>query len=121
LLIIIGLTIAEQAGLISYAPAFSASPVTGNHLERSWLTSLGINILLSHVLVGAVVFYFLYRLRDRERAVTLLSEQLGRATSLISRYVPSQVARQIMAGQDETLSRHERRKLTIFFSDLVGF
>jgi len=40
---------------------------------------------------------------------------------LIRRYVPEQVADAVLSGAPEAIERHERRKLTIFFSDLVGF
>ena len=48
-------------------------------------------------------------------------EKLQRATSLIRRYVATQVAERILSGQHTEDGRPERRKLTIFFSDVVGF
>jgi class 3 adenylate cyclase len=47
--------------------------------------------------------------------------QLQASQRLIRRYVPEQVADAVLSGANETVERHERRKLTIFFSDLVGF
>jgi class 3 adenylate cyclase len=47
--------------------------------------------------------------------------RLARAHSLIRRYVPEQVADAVLTDTPEAIDRHERRKLTIFFSDLVGF
>ena len=40
---------------------------------------------------------------------------------LISRYVAAQVSEQILAGLPEVIDRTERRKLTIFFSDIRSF
>lgn len=48
-------------------------------------------------------------------------QQLERSSRLIRRYVPTQVADAILSGHEEMAEKHERRKLTIFFSDLVGF
>lgn len=48
-------------------------------------------------------------------------QQLDRSSRLIRRYIPSQVADAILGGQDEAIDKHTRRKLTAFFSDLVGF
>jgi class 3 adenylate cyclase len=50
-----------------------------------------------------------------------MTEDLTRANEIISRYVASQLAAQVRAGDYNSLSRHERRKLTLFFSDIVGF
>jgi class 3 adenylate cyclase len=47
--------------------------------------------------------------------------RLERSTSLIRRYVPTQLAEKILAGEHSGAARPERRKLTIFFSDVVGF
>lgn len=48
-------------------------------------------------------------------------QQLERSSRLIRRYVPSQIADAILSGGEQVADKHERRKLTIFFSDLVGF
>ncbi len=47
--------------------------------------------------------------------------QLQASQRLLRRYVPEQVADAVMSGTSEAVARHDRRKLTIFFSDLVGF
>ena len=48
-------------------------------------------------------------------------QRLAEARDAIRRYVPAQVADAILAGRHAPSSKHERRKLTIFFSDIVGF
>ena len=48
-------------------------------------------------------------------------DRLGVAHRLIRRYVPEQVADAVLSDTPEAIERHKRRKLTIFFSDLVGF
>ena len=50
-----------------------------------------------------------------------ISEELNRANEIISRYVASQVAEQIRAGDYAVIDRRERLKLTLFFSDIEDF
>lgn len=47
--------------------------------------------------------------------------QLSRAAEVIARYVPAEVAEDILSGAAGETDGYERRKLTVFFSDLVGF
>jgi class 3 adenylate cyclase len=54
-------------------------------------------------------------------AAGLQHRRLVLAHGLIRRYVPAQVADAVLSGTPEAIERHDRRKLTIFFSDLVGF
>jgi class 3 adenylate cyclase len=54
-------------------------------------------------------------------AADLQHRRLALAHGLIRRYVPEQVADAVLSGTPEAIERHERRKLTVFFSDLVGF
>lgn len=89
----------------------------------------------SYIVVFSVLLYvfFLVQLavwaRDNqqkrlEAAHQLLSQtstELARANEMISRYVASQVAEKIRSGQYDEVSRHDRRKLTLFFSDIKDF
>ncbi len=114
LLMIFVSTLLTQVGVMQYAPLLSASPVTEHHLPNLWVASLGGVMLIIEIIACAILYYFLYRLRDREA-------DLSRVRSLISRYVPAQVVSIIVDGRDAAIHQHERRKLTLFFSDLVGF
>lgn len=51
----------------------------------------------------------------------LMEGRVQEANRLIRRYVPAQLADRIAAGGHAEGATHERRKLTIFFSDVVGF
>ncbi len=112
--VVIATTVAEQVGVLPYAPLFAEPPFEAGRLATSWLLIWGgISILL----LLAVAFSFvagMQLLRDRER-------QLRRATTLIRRYVPAQLAEKFLAGAHTEALRHERRKVTLFFSDVVGF
>lgn len=54
-------------------------------------------------------------------AGTRLKQRLQRAQQLIRRYVPAQLADQIMSGNYQPDAKSERRNLTLFFSDVEGF
>jgi class 3 adenylate cyclase len=47
--------------------------------------------------------------------------ELERSAQLIARYVPAELAEGILAGSESVTEGHHRTKLTVFFSDIVGF
>jgi class 3 adenylate cyclase len=64
----------------------------------------------------------------QERTIELRTEDLqkqkrivDKAHKFISRYVPSQLVKKILAGEVEPLRDHSRQKLTMFFSDIKDF
>lgn len=68
-----------------------------------------------------------YRLRQ-ERTIELRTQDLqkqkrivDKAHQFLTRYVPSQLARKILAGEVEPVRDHRRLKLSMFFSDIKDF
>jgi class 3 adenylate cyclase len=61
------------------------------------------------------------RLEAAHESLSQTSAELARANEMISRYVASQVAEKIRSGRYDEVARHERRKLTLFFSDIKDF
>jgi class 3 adenylate cyclase len=120
-LLLLGMTVAEQAHLIPYAPLYSDAPVQGAHLHPSWLVGPGALMVVMMLFVQFVIYGIIDRWRERENALALTSEQLARANDVISRYVASQLAEQVRTGNYTDLERHERRRLTLFFSDIENF
>ena len=59
--------------------------------------------------------------RAREERLTTISDELARANDVISQYIAVQVVEQIRAGNVDAVSRHDRRKLTLVFSDIKDF
>ena len=64
----------------------------------------------------------------QERIIELRTKELlkqkrivDKAHQFLSRYVPSQLAKKILAGEMEPVRGHSRRKLTMFFSDIKDF
>jgi len=108
------LVVAEALGLIPAAPLFSHVPLRDGVLAPSYLITLGgvvlIMVLLLVLWVGFVVSEF------HERGA-----RLAEANDIISRYVASQLAAQIHSGDYGVIDHRERRKLTLFFSDIEGF
>jgi class 3 adenylate cyclase len=115
------ITLAELGGLIPYAPLLAEAPFVSRRLSSGWMIgSGGIAFLILLVAVG-LTYHIVYQWHDRERQLAESSEQLGRANDIISRYVASQLVSQVRSGKYDVLDRRERRKLTLFFSDIEGF
>ena len=107
-------TIAESVGLIPYAPLMVSAPYVDGSLSGRWLLAYGSTTFATFVGVVVVVYLIIESWRDRE-------EQLARANEFISRYVAAQVAEQVRFGNYKLIDRRERRRLTLFFSDIKGF
>jgi len=107
-------TIAEWADLIPYAPLFNRAPFADGVLSKWWLLSYGVTTFAVFLVVIGLIYFVVERLHNRE-------DQLARANELVSRYVAAQVAEEIRAGNYGVIDRHDRRRLTMFFSDIRGF
>jgi adenylate cyclase len=120
----VGLTIVvvglELAGKLPLAPAVTARTLD-ELFTPGWVSLHGVVILM----VSAFVFGLLQLSQSaREAQKKELDEarkRLQRGTALIRRYVPTQLAEKILAGEHSGTNRPERRKLTLFFSDVVEF
>ena len=81
------------------------------------------------LMVTLVMFLFcftlcLFALAARRLQAAQLSQThqaLSRVNGLIRRYIPTQVVEQLSSGSEQEMARPERRKLTIFSSDIEGF
>jgi class 3 adenylate cyclase len=108
-------TALEQMKIIPYAPLFNhLSPVADGHLSSQWILGIGGLTVLNWIGFIPLLFFAASRARERE-------ESLTRASKVMSRYLPGQLARQMLAGDAPISVRHERRRLTIFFSDVAEF
>lgn len=97
----------------SFAPLF---------LDRSLDAQRNLLFIATGFMVIMLVFAFCFTL-VLFVVLAMRSQQarLDRNSQLIRRYVPSQIGDAILSGQQQMVEKYERRKLTIFFSDLVGF
>ena len=57
----------------------------------------------------------------RTRDLQKQKQRIVKAHSILSRYVPPQLARKILAGDVDPVRDHCRKKLTMFFSDIKDF
>ncbi len=87
----------------------------------TWIVATMLPVLLIFGVAFALSLLVIQARRLQADRLREAQVQLQHSNWLISRYVPSQIANQIMAGSTELPTHHERRRLTIFFSDLVGF
>lgn len=102
--------------------AYTGVLLAGGRYPAAWdqgLLSLGGGVIGSAFGAGWIDRYR-RRIAVQEGALREQAEALDRCNRLISRYVPAQVASRIRDG-DDTVERLDRRKITICFSDVVGF
>ena len=108
--VVLGVT---ATGWFDYAPAIQDRSLDAQGSTRLVLTvgfgvftAMSANVWFAWVVVSAG---------------RLTSVRLAQAHRLIARYVPAEVAQDILEGRSGGDEGHERRKITVFFSDLVGF
>lgn len=60
-------------------------------------------------------------LKSKQIEIYSKNKQLGDLSEQLGKYLSPQIVRRIMQGDKSTLGGVKRKKLTIFFSDIVGF
>jgi adenylate cyclase len=114
-------------GVSRYAPVLMARDLDA-HVDPAWLWTM----LLATAVIAAFNFLPIQlalaarstqerRLRAAHAALAHAQERVERANAMIRRYVPAQLAAKILDGSYDAVRRPERRKLTLFFSDVQGF
>jgi len=108
------------ADWFDYAPAIDDRSLDAG-ASPSVALSLGVMILFATA--GNLALTWLVVSASRLTAARLdeAHRKLGEANRVISRYLPAEVAQDILEGRLTDVDGHHRRKLTVFFSDLVGF
>jgi class 3 adenylate cyclase len=112
---------AEQWHLIPYAPLVREAPVRDGHLDRTWFLGFGQLTGIVEMFGMVLVYFIVSKWREQEQELIATSDQLVRANDYISRFVAAQVAEQIRTGNFGAVDRADRRRLTIFFSDIKDF
>ncbi len=107
--------------LIPYAPFFNTTASSIGQVNPGLMRPFnGITLVLLGVVL-ALVYFIVVRWKQREQELVTLSNTLTQANDIISRYVAIQLAEQVHLGNYAAIVRHERRRLTLFFSDIKGF
>ena len=110
---ILGLGVCQHLGWLAYGPAY-ALPMEEIRSSTAWLVLNGLFMLM----VVAVTLLFLWLvLQARDKAMAGMERSQG----YIRRYLPPAVADQIIAGKEAEISTPQRRRVTVLFSDIVGF
>jgi adenylate cyclase len=108
------------AGWSDYAPAIDDRSLDAGASPRVAL-SIGVMILLAISANLAIIWLVVAASRLTGARLDEAHRKLGEANRVIARYVPAEVAQDILEGRLTDVDGHHRRKLTVFFSDLVGF
>jgi len=109
--IVLGL--AQHWGWIAYGPGY-VMPMETVRSSTGWFLVNGL-FMVTVFLVTACVLWLITNSRDQ--ALT----DLLQSRSLIRRYLPPAVADQIISGEASSIDAPQRRRITIFFSDIAGF
>jgi adenylate cyclase len=123
----VGWALLEVAGVVPYAPALRIRSLDAQ-LDPAWIPA-ALTIVFGVTLFELTLVQFSESARRSQQhhlalAYEILSrtqERLEHANALIRRYVPAQLAAKILDGSYDAARRPERRKLTLFFSDIEGF
>lgn len=80
-----------------------------------------VNIVLFFSVCPIVVLYFASKMNEAQKALRNEQGKVAQAYSLLSKYVPPQLADVISNGNIDSIWKHSRKKLTLFFSDIKDF
>jgi class 3 adenylate cyclase len=110
----------ESKEILPYAPVLIDRTIDA---QRSgvWFFSTLIAILILFTFAFTISLLIVASRRLQEARLRDAHTALECSNRLIRRYVPAQLAEQIIAGQHIEASKPERRKLTICFTDIQGF
>jgi len=112
--------VATVADVVPFAPAMVIRDIDGLR-STSWVLGVGLSLVGGTALVYLLGLVAVAAGDLQSRRLTETHARLERAHALIRRYVPAQVADAVLSDTPDAIDSHERRKLTVFFSDLVGF
>ncbi len=121
LCIIGGTTVAEQLGWIPYGPLLTSAPFGSGRFSTWFLVVIGIPSAILLVFLLAVIDFVIDRWKRHQKKIMAMADELSQANEIISRYVAEQLARKVREGQHDDAAVPSRRRLTMVFSDIVGF
>ncbi len=121
LCIVGGSTLAEQLGRIPYGPLLVSAPFESGRFSGWFLIVLGIPSAILLLFLLAIIDFIIDRWRRHQEKIVAMADQLSQANEIISRYVAEQLARKVREGQHDETAVPSRRRLTMVFTDIVGF
>lgn len=108
------------SGAIPYAPALLDHNLDVQNTPL-WTLHVFWLVLLYFAFCLVLVVLLIHAQELQQRRLAEAQAKLDLSNRLIGRYVPSQLAQQIIDGKHTEHMRPERAKLTIVFSDVEGF
>lgn len=100
-------------GVLSF---YSRTPMS---LDEKKLESINFYITQLAIIINNALLY--EELKNKQLEVYEKNRQLEELSEQLSRYLSPQIVKRIIHGEKSTNVGVERKKLTIFFSDIVGF
>lgn len=110
----------QWAGRLPYAPAIIDRSMDSQQTV-SWAGGVLAPILIFFAFCFVLSLLVLASRRLQNEQLREAREKVERSARVIGRYVPSQVAERILAGEQVEEFRPVRTRLSVFFSDLEGF
>jgi adenylate cyclase len=121
LCIIGGTTLADQLGWIPYGPLLISAPFEAGRFSGWFLIVIGIPSAILLLFVLALIDFIIDNWKRHQEKIVVMADQLSQANEIISRYVAGQLAQKVREGQHDDAAVPSRRRLTMVFSDIVGF
>ena len=113
-MVVVTLLACEYVGILQWAKSQGIAVEMDGF---SFMPATTIVFYLIAVLVGLIS----QQMQRTEAALKTTNAQLEDAQETLSRYVAPQLAKKILGGAADEVWNHQRRKLTIFFSDIKDF
>ena len=121
LCIIGGTTLADQLGWIPYGPLLISAPFQSGRFSGWFLVTIGIPSAILLLFVLVLIDFIIDTWKRHQEKIVAMADQLSQANEIISRYVAEQLARKVREGEHDDAALPSRRRLTMVFSDIVGF
>ena len=121
LCIIGGTTLADQLGWIPYGPLLTSAPFESGRFSGWFLLTIGIPSAILLLFVLALIDFIISSWKRHQKEIVAMADQLSQANEIISRYVAEQLAQKVREGLHDEAAVPSRRRLTMVFSDIVGF
>jgi class 3 adenylate cyclase len=115
--------------IIPYAPAYIRDAEIYNEVYLPFLDHLTLfDFFLGHLILFLIVGLTLIatnlvvnKMKQREKELAVTNKQISVLSNKLKVFLPQQFVKSLEKGDADTVPDYERRKLTIFFSDVKGF
>lgn len=110
----------ESSRLLPIAPLLVERTVDAQQ-QGIWFGTMLMIVLVMFLFCFLLCLFVLAARRLQAAQLNETHQALSRVNNLIRRYIPAQVMEQLGPGCEQDMARPERRRLTVFSSDIQGF